>query len=121
MAPSRAIITALQFRTPILRTTSTRIFSQIHQRLQSTRLEPPAELDDAERDIFNKLVDGLAPVSALEVHDISGGCGQMYNVNITSEKFKGLPMIKQHKLVNSIIGEEIKKWHGIQLKTTAPS
>jgi len=44
----------------------------------------------------------------------------MYGLDIVSAKFKGLPVIKQHRLVNSILGEEIKKWHGVQLKTRAP-
>jgi BolA-like protein 3 len=44
----------------------------------------------------------------------------MYAVNVTSERFKGLPMIKQHRLVNEILGEQIKEWHGLQLRTKAP-
>lgn len=55
-----------------------------------------------------------------KVQDISGGCGSMYGLDIVSERFKGLTVIKQHRLVNSILGEEIKKWHGVQLKTKAP-
>jgi stress-induced morphogen len=55
-----------------------------------------------------------------QVQDISGGCGSMYAVSITTERFKGLPVIKQHRLVNGVLGEDIKSWHGIQLKTKAP-
>jgi stress-induced morphogen len=44
----------------------------------------------------------------------------MYAVSITSDRFKGLPVIKQHRLVNEILGEDIKSWHGIQLRTKAP-
>jgi len=43
----------------------------------------------------------------------------MYAVAITAAKFKGLTVIKQHRLVNEVLGEEIKKWHGIQLRTKA--
>jgi BolA-like protein 3 len=43
----------------------------------------------------------------------------MYAVTVTSERFQGLPMIKQHRLVNEILGEHIKNWHGLQLKTKA--
>lgn len=56
----------------------------------------------------------------IQVQDVSGGCGSMYALDIVSEKFKGLTVIKQHRLVNSVLGEEIKKWHGVQLKTRAP-
>ncbi|KAK5006441.1 hypothetical protein LTR28_006486 [Elasticomyces elasticus] len=54
------------------------------------------------------------------VQDISGGCGSMYGIEVVSAQFKGMPVIKQHRLVNKILGEEIKKWHGIQLKTRTP-
>jgi len=54
-----------------------------------------------------------------QVQDISGGCGSMYALDITSPKFKGLSVIKQHKLVNSVLKEEIGRWHGVQLKTRA--
>jgi stress-induced morphogen len=44
----------------------------------------------------------------------------MYAISITSEKFKGLTMIKQHRLVNELLGEKIKEWHGLQLRTKVP-
>lgn len=43
----------------------------------------------------------------------------MYAVEIASPKFKGLNMIKQHRLVQGILAEKIKGWHGLQLKTKA--
>ena len=43
----------------------------------------------------------------------------MYAIDIVSARFKGLSMIKQHRLVNGVLGEEIKGWHGVQLKTKA--
>jgi stress-induced morphogen len=61
----------------------------------------------------------VANVSVSQVQDISGGCGSMYALEIESPKFKGLTVIKQHKLVNSILAEEIKGWHGVQLRTKA--
>ena len=44
----------------------------------------------------------------------------MYALDIVSEQFKGLPVIKQHRLVNKVLEDEINNWHGIQLKTKAP-
>lgn len=44
----------------------------------------------------------------------------MYALNIVSDRFKGLPIIKQHRLVNKVLGDEMKAWHGVQLKTSAP-
>jgi stress-induced morphogen len=43
----------------------------------------------------------------------------MYALEIESPKFNGLSVIKQHKLVNKILEEEIKGWHGVQLRTRA--
>jgi stress-induced morphogen len=50
---------------------------------------------------------------------MSGGCGSMYAIEIASPKFKGIPMVKQHRLVNEVIAEEIKTWHGVRLTTKA--
>jgi stress-induced morphogen len=60
-----------------------------------------------------------ANVCATQVQDISGGCGSMYAIAIESAKFKGLSVIKQHKLVNQVLKEEIAGWHGVQLRTKA--
>jgi stress-induced morphogen len=43
----------------------------------------------------------------------------MYAIEIESPKFAGLTVIKQHKLVNQVLKEEIAKWHGVQLRTRA--
>ncbi|KAK3628877.1 hypothetical protein LTR56_018362 [Elasticomyces elasticus] len=82
-------------------------------------VEAPDYLDESERKIFATLKAELQPTK-LEVQDVSGGCGSMYALDIVSDHFKGLPVIKQHRLVNKVLGEDIKKWHGVQLKTRAP-
>ncbi len=41
----------------------------------------------------------------------------MFAIEVVSKKFRGLSVIKQHRLVNEVLGEEIKGWHGLQLKT----
>lgn len=43
----------------------------------------------------------------------------MYAIQVESEKFNGIGMVKQHRLVNKILEEEIKGWHGVQLRTKA--
>lgn len=72
----------------------------------------------AEKHIYEKLEKELAP-KVLEVRDVSGGCGSMYAINIISDKFNGISMVKQHRLVNTILKEEISSWHGLQLRTKA--
>jgi stress-induced morphogen len=43
----------------------------------------------------------------------------MYALQIESERFNGLSVIKQHKMVNEVLKEEIAGWHGVQLRTKA--
>ncbi|KXH44886.1 BolA-like protein [Colletotrichum nymphaeae SA-01] len=85
----------------------------------ATALEKPDHLDDAESTIWDKLVAEFTP-SELIVQDVSGGCGSMYAIDITSAKFKGANMLKQQRMVNAVLGDMMKQWHGVQLRTKAP-
>ncbi|KAL5612713.1 hypothetical protein BROUX41_004199 [Berkeleyomyces rouxiae] len=78
----------------------------------------PAELDAAEEQIWDILAAEFAP-TALFVRDVSGGCGSMYAIEIASGKFAGLSMLKQQRLVNAALGDLVKGWHGLQLRTRA--
>jgi stress-induced morphogen len=82
-------------------------------------LQAPDHLDEAERRIWDKLNMELQP-EKLSVQDVSGGCGSMYAIDVVSKQFKGMNMLKQQRLVNKVLGEEIKGWHGVQLSTKAP-
>ncbi|CAG5178708.1 uncharacterized protein ALTATR162_LOCUS8836 [Alternaria atra] len=99
---------------PQFPTLCTRSYSQS----ASAAPEAPDYLNEAELHVFNKIKAELEPVK-LEVQDISGGCGSMYAIQVESPKFKGLTVIKQHKLVNEVLKDEIKSWHGVQLRTKA--
>ena len=55
----------------------------------------------------------------VSVIDKSGGCGQSFQVIVRSKQFEGLPKIKQHKLVQDVLKDEIKKWHAISLDTAS--
>ncbi|WVQ71824.1 hypothetical protein IAR50_001366 [Cryptococcus sp. DSM 104548] len=78
------------------------------------RYTAPAE--SGEQVIYDKL-KAQFPGSRLEVQDVSGGCGSFYAILISSPAFKGLTTVKQHKLVNECLKEDIKGIHGLQLKT----
>ena len=82
-------------------------------------LEVPGHLNEKERQIW-ELLNKELQAEKLEVQDISGGCGSMYGIEIVSERFRGLSMLMQQRLVNRVLGEEIKGWHGVQLRTSAP-
>ncbi|KAI9637891.1 bola protein [Dioszegia hungarica] len=72
--------------------------------------------DAGEEGIHAKLAAKF-PGKRLEVQDVSGGCGSFYAIEISSPAFNGLSTIKQHKLVNECLKEDIKGIHGLQLKT----
>lgn len=71
-----------------------------------------------EQKIYDMLDSHFSP-QKLDVQDVSGGCGSMFAITVEAEAFKGVPMIKQHRLVNEVLKDEIAKWHGLQLRTKA--
>lgn len=85
----------------------------------SPRPEKPDYLNEAESAIWEKLSAAFEPTE-LMVQDISGGCGSMYGIEITSEKFRGNNMLKQQRMVNAVLGDDLKEWHGVQLRTKVP-
>ncbi|EJD53918.1 bola-like protein [Auricularia subglabra TFB-10046 SS5] len=80
----------------------------------SAAAQPPPQLD-GERLIELKLRERFAP-SSLQVQDISGGCGTFYAISVTSAAFKDLSIVKQHRLVNEVLKDEIKDIHGLQVR-----
>ncbi|KAK9474759.1 bola protein [Dipodascopsis tothii] len=95
----------------------------VRGRFYSVSAEPAALVKDPamneyEAYLFDMLAKALEP-TRLSVQDISGGCGSMFAIDVGSTKFKGIPMIKQHRMVNEILQDEIKKWHGVKLSTKA--
>lgn len=39
----------------------------------------------------------------------------MYAIDIAASKFQGTSIVKQHRMVNEILKEEIKGMHGLQV------
>ncbi|KAG0206826.1 hypothetical protein BGX28_001811 [Mortierella sp. GBA30] len=113
----------MSFRTlvPLARTAfiPSRLFSSSVPRLNSVVPSvPPASLNEGEKHLYSKLFEKFQPTKLI-VEDISGGCGSMYQVEVVSSSFKDLSMVKQHRLVNETLKEEIKGMHGIRLTTKA--
>ncbi|XP_067001608.1 bolA-like protein 3 [Anabrus simplex] len=73
----------------------------------------------------NKLKDILKQsfpsANIIEVTDISGGCGAMFEIMVEAPEFKGLNTVKQHRLINEALKEEIKDMHGLRIHTSVPS
>lgn len=49
---------------------------------------------------------------------VAGGCGTFYSISISHASFKGLSTIKQHRVVNELLKEEIKGMHGMQVSSS---
>lgn len=118
MTSIRILNRRLPSRLPTLQA-STRSHPHTLRAYSTSPPQPPEYLDERERGIFDKLSSIFSPTK-LEVQDVSGGCGSMYAVEISSEKFKGLTLLKQHRLVKDALGDDVKQWHGFQLRTKVP-
>ncbi|TFL05535.1 bola protein, partial [Pterulicium gracile] len=77
-------------------------------------LPPNSELNEGERAMFDKLNEKFDP-SELVVRDTSGGCGSFYDIRIASVSFKGLSMVKQHRMVTEALKQEIGEIHGLNV------
>ncbi|PNP59745.1 hypothetical protein THARTR1_00624 [Trichoderma harzianum] len=112
-------------RTRFLSSTTSRQFSSTTLQKYSSPSsneqleEQEADMSPAESSIAAILAEKLHPTSLL-VQDISGGCGSMYAIDITSPVFKGLNMLKQQRMVNAALGDLVKEWHGVQIRTRVP-
>ncbi|KAL7701425.1 hypothetical protein N2W54_004767 [Lotmaria passim] len=61
--------------------------------------------------------EALRPVQSIKVVDVSAGCGTFFNIDIVSPVFQGKSLIQQHRLVNSVLKDEISAIHGFTLNT----
>ncbi|KAL4235007.1 BolA-like protein 3 [Mactra antiquata] len=81
---------------------------------------PTQDLTEGERKLTEVLQAKFPGHTAIQVADISGGCGAMFEVSIEAEEFRGLRTVKQHMLVNQALKEEIKEMHGMRINTKVP-
>ncbi|KAL3859789.1 hypothetical protein ACJMK2_009983 [Sinanodonta woodiana] len=76
---------------------------------------------EGERKIADILRQKFPGAKNVEVSDISGGCGAMYEVLVEAEEFRGKRTVLQHKMINEVLKEEIKEMHGLRINTKVPS
>ncbi|KAJ4141643.1 hypothetical protein NW768_000859 [Fusarium equiseti] len=105
-------------QTPITSTTPRRLISTSIPRFSTAAEEEPdlPSMSPAENEIADILKEKLSPTELL-VQDVSGGCGSMYAIDITSPAFKGQTILKQQRMVNAALGDLVKGWHGVQIRT----
>lgn len=73
-----------------------------------------------DKSILDKLKERFPKASDIKVTDISGGCGAMFDIYVESSDFKGLSIVKQHRIVNDCLKDQIKDMHGIRIVTSSP-
>lgn len=54
------------------------------------------------------------------IHVFAGGCGSMYQIVVECDDFKGLPKVRQHRMVTDTLKEEIASMHGVVVETSTP-
>uniref|UniRef100_A0A914CG83 BolA-like protein 3 n=1 Tax=Acrobeloides nanus TaxID=290746 RepID=A0A914CG83_9BILA len=72
---------------------------------------------EGEKRLAEKLMKHFSPGSQVKVVDVSGGCGSMYQIQVTSSDFKGKLKVQQHRMVNDAIRDDIKSMHGLVIDT----
>lgn len=84
---------------------------------------PPPKIEaatPAERSIADLIASRLeGGADRIAVRDTSGGCGSMYTIEVVSAAFAGLRTVQQHVRVSRALGDEVSKWHGFTLVTSA--
>ena len=72
----------------------------------------------------NELKDRIAeafPGAEVDVQDLTGG-GDHFRAEVVSDRFAGLPLIEQHKLVYDVFGDEVGgPIHALSIKTSTPA
>lgn len=70
-------------------------------------------------ELKSRIEDAL-PGSRVAVEDLTGG-GDHFRAEIVSERFQGLSLIEQHKLVYGVFGDEVGgPIHALSIKTQTP-
>ena len=71
-------------------------------------------------DEIESLIRTGIPDARIEIVDLAGD-GDHYEARVTAESFRGLPLVKQHKLVYDALGGRMgNELHALKLKTGAP-
>ncbi|CBJ28167.1 conserved unknown protein [Ectocarpus siliculosus] len=73
--------------------------------------------DSPREDAIASILESKIEASKAVVHDISGGCGSMYKIEVESPLFRGKGLVAQHRMVKAALATEIADMHGLTLLT----
>ena len=69
---------------------------------------------------LKKRIEAALPGSEADVEDLTGG-GDHFRAEVVSDRFAGLSLIEQHRLIYDVFGTEIGgPIHALSLKTSTP-
>jgi stress-induced morphogen len=69
---------------------------------------------------LKKRIEAALPGSEADVEDLTGG-GDHFRAEVVSDRFAGLSLIEQHRLIYEVFGTEIGgPIHALSLKTSTP-
>ncbi len=76
-------------------------------------------------EIEQKLQTDLNPVhieviNETHMHNVPEDADSHFKVTVVSERFNEMPLIKQHRLVNAALSDELKQIHALALHTYTP-
>ncbi|MGF1548613.1 MAG: BolA family protein [Thiotrichales bacterium] len=72
-----------------------------------------------------KLTQAFTPVfvevvNESHMHSVPPGSESHFKVTVVTAQFQGLPLIKQHRLVNQALSDELRQIHALALHTYTP-
>ncbi|XP_037027865.1 bolA-like protein 3 [Bradysia coprophila] len=73
-----------------------------------------------EKELEEALKSKFVQAKNIQVSDVSGGCGAMYEIVVESSEFEGISRVKQHQMITDTLKEEIKDMHGLRIHTAVP-
>jgi stress-induced morphogen len=69
---------------------------------------------------IESMIRAALPDAAVEITDLAGD-GDHYAARVVSERFRGMPRVRQHQLVYEALGGRMgSELHALQLTTAAP-
>ncbi|PSN53493.1 BolA-like protein 3 [Blattella germanica] len=111
------VILLHEIMSKILKTTNSRTFSLLSRLWNGPQT---ASGKTTEKKVKEILHQQFPQAKTIDVVDISGGCGAMFEIMVEAPEFKGLSMVKQHRMINEALKEEIKDMHGLRIHTSVP-
>ena len=71
----------------------------------------------SQTELEHAIHEKVGQIDTLFVSDVSGGCGQAYDIVIVSDQFDGKSTLQRHRLVNDRLKNEIASMHAFSQKT----